>query len=331
MITSSDSKVQVYLSCVGTKDLCNNIENGFISTALFLENIINFTQPILIKASFYPFCQSMGQCPEGSSYMVGQAGPLRSLPISDDKGAVRLYPQALYKQLMTSKQQDIKYSQYDIFAEFNSEAPYYFPNSKVKGGDRVNFLDVVSHELLHGLGFASSINDNFNTGLVTFYPDIVLKEMKDSKLIKVQFIQFIFDKFLVISKPDNYVEKYLNLFNQNNLLDPVNPLKEGSKLGNIAKDLTKQVTIKDNLFFQINKDTLITLETSLVPYAPGSSISHLDKSKYLNTADSLMCYRMEDKDIYEIMKSIGTWNTAPYGPNTLAILEAMGYTLTKNP
>ncbi|KAI9292798.1 hypothetical protein K502DRAFT_351624, partial [Neoconidiobolus thromboides FSU 785] len=110
-----------------------------------------------------------------------------------------------------------------------------------------------------------------------------------------------------------------------------NPLKEGSKLGNIAKDLTKQVTIKDNLFFQINKDTLITLETSLVPYAPGSSISHLDKSKYLNTADSLMCYRMEDKDIYEVMKSIGTWNTAPYGPNTLAILEAMGYTLTKNP
>ncbi|KAI9290526.1 hypothetical protein K502DRAFT_333894 [Neoconidiobolus thromboides FSU 785] len=183
IITPTSNKVQVDFYCEAAKELCKNIENGLISMAVFLENAINLTHPISIQASFYPFCEGKDECPEGDNYMLGQALPSRSFPIADEKGIIRLYPQALYKQLIPKKPRNVEYHQYDIFAEFNSKAPYYFPNSRIKGGDKASFLDLISHELLHGLGFVTSIDDHFNKGLATFLPDIQ-SEDKDSKQVQ---------------------------------------------------------------------------------------------------------------------------------------------------
>lgn len=262
--------------------------------------------------------------------------------MSDETGSIRHYPQALHKQVVepsTDNATSTNYYEYDIIANFNSEAPFYFlESSKSRPLNKVVFIDTLFHEILHGLGFASSLNDYFEKGLVTFLPDIKAPAPGNdevnfgSDISDLSFSELIFDKFVYLKNTNRKLSEYLKEFNA--LKSPYleDPFFANPKLKTLSRELTKAATIKNNLIFQVNpKAEPIYLESSLYPFKAGSSISHLDKDFYENSQDLLMVYRREGKDLIDVIKYLGDFKTAPYGPHTLAILEAIGYTLNKSP
>src|SRR6185369_7868264 len=96
--------------------------------------------------------------------LIGGAISLRNMILKDnDEDIPRIYPQALVKQL--NRQDHPEFLGYDILALFNSEANYWFEEYD-KGGkigqDQFDFLFVVVHELIHGLGFTTGWGDYIN-------------------------------------------------------------------------------------------------------------------------------------------------------------------------
>lgn len=98
LITEENTKVKVYLACDESSGNCEKVAKAFKTTALFLENIIEFKQQIVIKASFFSFCKVLEECPTPSSYILGKL--------------ISYFYICLYIQIF-------KYSNFDLILKFN--------------------------------------------------------------------------------------------------------------------------------------------------------------------------------------------------------------------
>ena len=88
----------------------------------------------------------------------GSASASRYIPLQDDDGRVRFYPQALVKQFNLASEPT--YAPFDLRARFNSRPEvrnsWFRGDPDPSGYSSSDFLGTVVHELLHGLGFASA-------------------------------------------------------------------------------------------------------------------------------------------------------------------------------
>ncbi|KAJ9056064.1 hypothetical protein DSO57_1036920 [Entomophthora muscae] len=93
----------------------------------------------------------------------------------------------------------------------------------------------------------------------------------------------------------------------------------------ITTEIENLASNRHALYFKLANGTQIFLETSR-RYAEGNSITHLDFA-YRTTQDELMVRSAKVGDGVHRRAHDKSWVTSPYGPDTLAILETMGYKL----
>ncbi|KAI9297748.1 hypothetical protein K502DRAFT_323133 [Neoconidiobolus thromboides FSU 785] len=340
--TDPNNMFQISLSCQLDSTTCGNVKQTFETATSYLSNIIKFKSPVTVQASFYSFCRTNGDCAT-SQITLGQAAAARSVALKDDDGQERLYPQALVKQMKLSPMPRI--SSFDIIAEFNSDASFWFGSGPLSK-NQVDFLLVVSHELVHGLGFASAYSDYFSDGnpqVLTPNPEV--GRSSSGQLALTGFYENVFDRYVSILGTGQTFSNYTQQINQ--FASTKSLYKTSDDLANafvnsdqysVGQKLLSIASTANTLGFQLGKEVstasngILQLETSLKPFAIGSSISHVSKSAYSNTEEFLMRYELAPGvSLNSEVSSLGTWGSEPYGPGLVAVLSKMGYPTNDNP
>ncbi|GBB95113.1 hypothetical protein RclHR1_02480012 [Rhizophagus clarus] len=369
-ILSSNRNVNMFettLHCSSTEEICTKVKEAFDSAGEILSSTINFVEKIKVNATFTPLCdKEKGNCEDDE--ILGSAGPIRFHPMIDDDNMVRLYPQSLVKQFQYHTH--LEYSQYDIGAIFNSNAKYWFGGEINIEKNQFDFLYIILHELIHGLGFGSSW-DQYYVGLIT--PPIINSfnsvninvesnnnndddDYNNNKEKSVKFVEWAFDKHVIlmgngtkISSITQELNEFFNPESLNNL--KINTQRDfeinfhNSKQFIIAKQMFNLAQTPNTIgFLSKGKDddnnknikdldkNIVILETSFNPFRVASSISHIDNSLYSNTEDFLMRpVIMNGVTLQQEIVNGGNYSGGPIGPKLKQILETLGYSTKDNP
>ncbi|RGB43137.1 hypothetical protein C1646_782277 [Rhizophagus diaphanus] len=173
--TSPDNMFVVDFDCsINNVTLCDKVKDVFITAGKFITATIDLKSAVSVKAQFVDFCASFNDC-DTNLIILGAAGPARMIPFRNvTDGKVRLYPQALYKQMNLPDHP--QFGPNEIEAIFNANMSYWFEGDPLPMGfKQADMLYVVLHELIHGLGFTNSWNDYFNLQALTPYIDAIME------------------------------------------------------------------------------------------------------------------------------------------------------------
>ncbi|CAO3666716.1 unnamed protein product [Rhizopus microsporus] len=289
-------------------DDCIKAERAFKKAGDMLSSYIVFNEPVRVNATLVSFCKQLTQCDDNST--LGGSLPLRSMPLMNRDGVVRLHPQALVKQLQLRHHP--AYAPFDIQSLFNADAPFWFDEDDVPiARHQADFTFVILHELIHGLGFYSGWSDYLVPDTLTPSIGALSKDMN------LQFMESAMDRLLYILQDATPV----STISQN--LDAMVITNELLKTP--ASDMYRLATTPHTLGLIMANHTLV-LETSLTPFRSGSSLSHVAQDIYKNTPDFLMRFSQErGVSLSDAMTRVGT--ASPLGPATLAVLDELGYTV----
>jgi hypothetical protein len=192
---------------------------------------------------------------------------------------------------------------------------------------------------MHGLGFYSGWNEYVSSNTLTPDPSsflanqlILLVNPSTNAIHPNQFLESAMDRLLKIIKIDNKptsipiseFTKKLNKIQASSLSELIK-----SPDFEETKEMGKLSTEPGSLGIDLEDETII-LETSLKPFQPGSSISHVSYANYTHTPDFLMRF-MQDRGLTleEAVRRGG--GERPIGPLLLRIFEEIGYSTTENP
>ncbi|KAK9768468.1 hypothetical protein K7432_000879 [Basidiobolus ranarum] len=339
---------------INTKeDVCAKIRNAYDNAGQRITAVLDIKSPISVQVNIRRFCESklsrlcksntLGQA-SAASYWAMEGFEENSIDPN------YMYPQALVKQLGVQ----FAFSKFDIIAEHNSDrrSSVWFQEDGPIKSNQYEFEYIVLHELLHGLGFASSWNkyvDGFN--MIT--PPLKEDENGSGKLMGFRKLN-IFDKYLVTGKENLHLSNYEKL-----MIESTNAMSSLPKLewmkafgqtsgGLAAQTLFSYVTVSNGLIFSFPNEevdswsnetdsenvTGSAIETGLSLYSPapftrGSSISHFDSEKYKGTSEFLMRPSAEtgaQLDRPELGLVAGA-----FGPGILKVFRALGYKLKEDP
>ncbi|CAG8711263.1 19542_t:CDS:2 [Dentiscutata erythropus] len=282
------------------------------------------------------------------------AGPSRLIPLQDSDGVTRLYSQALAKQFQFDSHPE--FAPFDILASFTSVGNVFWfrDDPSPPTNTQVDFELVVTHELMHGLGFLSSWNDFFipyiSNGLTPF-PSFILSTEgpdvppKNGTITFTGFQETAFDRYLVLTNGTSLstVTSNINQFaggpNAGTKFDNktafVNAFKSSPQFSFAADIFNKASTASSMAFMTHDAKTVndaCLLETSLEPYLSGSSISHTDFSTFSNSTDFLMIWKApRGVTLDQLTKANATNQIGVIGPQVIKILETLGYKTANNP
>lgn len=204
--SSSSNLFQVDFTCMVTdQSLCSKVDAAFTEAGQIITSSLTLSVPLIVNATFLDFCTNLGLCQSKTGYLtLGGATPARTIPLRDDDGSNRFYPQALVKQFQFPNPPS--FAQYDIQAQFNSEGDFWFESDgKSIQPQQSDFLFVILHELIHGLGFTSSWEDYINTVPTALTPEMVIQQDPTTGAVQFAgFIEFAFDRYIVIPSLSNY-------------------------------------------------------------------------------------------------------------------------------
>uniref|UniRef100_A0A1D1Y5Y4 Uncharacterized protein PB7E8.01 n=1 Tax=Anthurium amnicola TaxID=1678845 RepID=A0A1D1Y5Y4_9ARAE len=334
---NSEDMFTVNFKCsISDNNLCNKVKNVFNSAGKYITATLNLKTPIKVNAQFLDFCKQEGEC-DTQSIILGAARPSRMIPHQDSDGKLRLYPQALYKQLNFPGNHP-QMGADDITAMFNSNMNYWFEGDPTPMSERqVDMLYVVIHELTHGLGFTNSWNDYMNLQALT--PAVVSGA-------STPFVEFIFDKSLILlpsGTPLSSITDQLNQFQVSPSATDQEFITSFSKSPQfpIAQSIYKNGTTHGAIGFLLNsniqsntqlsqdqiQNDVVILETTLVPFEPSSSIGHVDFQTYVKSGDFLMMFTYPPgQTLDQMMSRAGsTTTTGPMGPKLRQLLGILGY------
>ncbi|OAD78524.1 hypothetical protein PHYBLDRAFT_62710 [Phycomyces blakesleeanus NRRL 1555(-)] len=315
--STKSAPFEIDLQCLHvSSETCAKAKKAFDQAGSLISSAIFFREPVRVNATFLSFCESGGEC--GSS-------PARLIPLLNEDGMVRLHPQSLVKQLDMPISPE--YSHSDILSVFNADAPFWF-----------------EHEFMHGLGFYSNWSKHIPS-IDALVPDpsllladetLVIIDPQNNAVIETKFLENVLDKYMVILNP----ESEYNLFPTSDLTRQFNKIEVNSTEGLIgspefgpAFDMSRLSVLPGTLGIglvgpQGVYDDFVILETSLVPFQRGSSISHVDYNSYTDTPDFLMRY-MQDRGVTMTDMVLKGGGDSPLGPKLLRIMEQIGYTIIK--
>ncbi|RUS30172.1 hypothetical protein BC938DRAFT_479770 [Jimgerdemannia flammicorona] len=342
----SDS-FQITFTCRANATVCAKAKNAFQQAGTIITGVLKLSVPIIVNATFYSFCKESNDCGTANFITLGGSYPARTMVILDDDGLNRYYPQALVKQLNLKSHPT--YGPYDITSVFNADAPFFFEEDGTITAVQSDFLFVILHEFMHGLGFYSNWNDYINQVPQALTPDVTPLDTRDPSqfidlLASVTFSGFyesVFDRYMVLLPsltPTTQLTRTLNGFAGGigakfSGYDTFFTQFIASPQYQTAVSMFKtSITSYDLGFMPTNGSTLadvFVLETSLNPFAEGSSISHADYKTYTNTSDFLMRY-MEDRGV-TIRDAVNRGGGGPIGPKLIRVLETLGYATISQP
>ncbi|CAG8828224.1 7_t:CDS:2, partial [Cetraspora pellucida] len=202
-----------------------------------------------------------------------------------------------------------------------------------------DFLFVILHELIHGLGFTSGYDDYINTTPQALTPQIMYTQSSNGITFN-SFLEMVFDKCMVILPSGQRVSnitQQLNTFKGTftNGQDFITKFKASSQYQLALQLMTDAITPNSLGLLPVNSTNVknaIILETTLNPYRSGSSVSHLDYKTYTRTSDFLMRY-LQERGI-SLRQSValgGNYPNGPIGPNLRLFLQSIGYTIQYKP
>ncbi|KAK9765861.1 hypothetical protein K7432_005473 [Basidiobolus ranarum] len=323
--------------CTESPATCEKARATFQIAFDILSNVIEFKRTVNVKASYVNYCEDMDWC---HSSLLGYAGPARSMKLKGSDGKRRLYPQALVKQMELPELPE--FSGVDIQATFNSEARFWFQADMNPIRRRqYDFLSVILHELIHGLGFTTQWDNYFKTGLT---PRPNFQTLRNGGTRFVGFTENAFDQYLV---------EYPSMTKLTEMSDKISDrlLSQGYETGSsrwgifrklqdtleskLTQDLLDSGTKPNTIaFLPKNAQSLnetIFLETSIRRFTQGSSICHLDYQSNLNSPDFVMKYKSGPGSIQAKLKNVKQSKYSPIGPQLISILETLGYSINSNP
>ncbi|KAG9293626.1 hypothetical protein G9A89_005629 [Geosiphon pyriformis] len=197
---------------------------------------------------------------------------------------------------------------------------------------QTDFLSVIVHELMHGLGFFSGWSNYLGdeTEALIPYPIYTLKNGCS------QFIEMAFDQYMIVIPQNRNVKSYTDILNKfsTNSCTEFSSLKsfrnafEKLPQYDTAKTMYKHSITKNSLGFLPRgtkdiKDSLI-LETGLGTYQRGSSISHVDYQTYTNSSDFLMTFMQDDGvSLQDAILAGGNYKGGAIGPKLKMVLETL--------
>ncbi|CAG8549653.1 1088_t:CDS:2 [Diversispora eburnea] len=331
----------VTLRClVDDETLCNKVQAAFDEAGRIITETILFNTQVTVNASFVDFCTEYQSCTTNGTIVLGGASPAKTIQLTDDDGIDRLFPQSLVKQMNLSYPLD--YSTFDILALFNSNGNYWFDGDGSINQSQSDFLFVILHELIHGLGFTTGYDDYINYEPEALTPEVTvdpISPLSDAFTFS-GFVEYIFDKFMVIlpsGKRVTDITKQLNNFTGEGVFSSTNEFVTKFKASPqypIAEQMFTNASTPNSLGLlpvgSNDASKAIILETSLVNYVPGSSISHVDFKTYSNTSDFLMKYlQTPGITLSQFIKNGGDYSGGPIGPKLRLFLKWIGY-IVKN-
>lgn len=340
---NSNSMIKMMFTCdeKSKPETCKKANIAFKNAAAIVENTFDLKVPIIVNASFVKLCGTFIKCSDGQPEPLGAAAPSRLLPIKDSDGATRLFPQSLVKQLQLP--QHPEFSTVDIIAGFNSNSDtFWFRGDPPIGKEQVDFEIVLIHEFLHGLGFITSWDDYFNPNAssLTPSPSFIFTNpeeidgIKEGPITFTGFEEYILDRHLVLTKDNSsltLISEKINKFvplntkfdNQKAFLDEFTKSPEYKETEIMFKNAITRASVAIRLADGENA----LLETSLVPYKPGSTFSHVDFDSFGNTTDFLMRFKAPRQVILDDLTPINGNDpdyTNPIGPKTISIFKSLG-------
>ncbi|RHZ70607.1 hypothetical protein Glove_269g14 [Diversispora epigaea] len=317
---------------ISDANLCQKAHDVFKSAGNRIASVIKFNTPVKVNATFTDFCKEFNQCPYDNQFLIGEASAAQFIPMKDSDRIVRYYPQALVKQL--GNPNNAQYNDYDILAAFNSQANLYFKGDLPIGNEQYDFEYVVTHEYIHGLGFFPYWND-YGKNLLTPYPDFLAGVTSvNQEITFTGFVETVFDRYMVLTEPGKASQKMTQFVGEFNSIVPIGTtLKvsdfyskyQNSQVFGLSEQLLKDAITPNTMSFVTSDNTSVLLETKINPYAPGSSICHVDTS-YGNGSDFLMGFSaipgISLDDL--VAKNHGT---SALGPNLIKVLGTLGYSI----
>ncbi|CAI2188096.1 2995_t:CDS:2, partial [Funneliformis geosporum] len=205
-VSNDTDMIEIRFDCkLKNETLCVKAKSSFEEVGRLITSALTLNTQIIVNATF-------GEMFDPS--ILGSARPFRSMPIKDDDGIERLYPQSLVKQLQLTSHPE--FAPVDIVADFNSLVDLWFEGDPPITSKQIGFLELILHELMHGLGFVSAWGDYFPKAATPEVNDFIEAENSDSKVMTVfnGFQERAFDKYLVILPDNKTTSSYINELNK---------------------------------------------------------------------------------------------------------------------
>ncbi|CAO3686227.1 unnamed protein product [Umbelopsis ramanniana] len=262
----------------------------------------------------------------------------------------RMYPQALLKQFRHLGEVP-NWASFDINAKFDSDIDWYFEGTGAIANQQQDFLRIVVHEYIHGLGFLNSWNNYLWNTFQQVDPNCTqfLTPMPISPPNQLQsvydqaqdadgpqpfwgFVEYPLDKLVKVNDTNTWLSEsttQLNGWGNSNVMFASLPDMYHSWQISDYSNTAHQIY---NLSIQARSLTIsnqnfgdIWLETSLNPFVVGSSLSHFDNTAYDSTIDYLMVYQADPG--LNIQQYVTARGGGPLGPKLLLVLQKLGYDL----
>ncbi|KAI9289666.1 hypothetical protein BC943DRAFT_79324 [Umbelopsis sp. AD052] len=324
---------KIDFTCYASNHTCQRARQAFERAGKIISQAITFTTPITVNATYVPFCRTLGECPKDNLVTLGGSYPARTVAIAKEDGIFRLYPQALVKQMQLDSPP--AFAQYDIVSLFNAEAPFWFEDDGPIEGDQSDFLFVILHEFIHGLGFYSNWQEPVGWDALT--PDLSLLAQGErlvgvnetsGDFVLTSALESAFDQYLVRLSDMQHTSNTARKFDTYKPQQTI-PLVKGLQqtgLWDEAKAMYGLGTKANSLGFIVPNDSsaMLVLETGLSPFQSGSSISHVDYAMYGDSADFLMRY-MQDRGLTLDQAMARSGSSSPIGPKLRKVLKTLGY------
>ncbi|KAI8334783.1 hypothetical protein BC941DRAFT_432151 [Chlamydoabsidia padenii] len=349
------NKIYYTLHCDDTNAVCEHVNHSVRRATDILSNMLQLETPLYANISYFSFCDVYQECTiDKNEISIGQTSPSVSYLMTDQTdNMTRMYPQAILKQF-TRLEPKPSWIEYDIISQFNGDNYWYYTDDTVDIlPSQTDLLRTILHELVHGLGFVSSWDDNLYSrfapyvdNLTPFLTPMFLMPPKQlDSIVDNQntdkgnqpfwgFVEYPLDKYMMYhSVPMTTITKLLNHWGDGNVLynsiyDMVNAWIN-SDLHLYAESAYQGSTTSRDIAIDLpNNNNTILMETSLVPFADGSTLSHVDYSTYHNTADYLMTYTSKPGVTVAAMNQY--YSTGPLGPDLLDVLASLGYRIKQS-
>ncbi|KAJ3179744.1 hypothetical protein HDU85_004743 [Gaertneriomyces sp. JEL0708] len=331
-------------------EICDAGLKDFTAATRLIAEKLTINEQIVVQAHFKSFCGGVldaNQCEDANILGAAQSVSLFPGAILTSAGQTLnssntfLYPQSILKQYPMSAAVKDALGEVDISAEFNADYTWIYENKPFPGYPDGNFslMNVIIHEVLHGLGFDSafqlfnSIYPFTSSSIPYIAPILYYTGSKRDPTIRDWMPPMPYDGLLrtVNGRPiTDWAYRIYKFFPGESQMSSFIPNFERSGDAFAAARELYQI-FTSSAFATITNPVSNTVSNAQIytpnPYESGSSIAHVDFRTFAQTPDDIMIPQMSplvNKTWTQIMAGRPE---GLFGGNTMGVLKGCGWNL----